>query len=131
MGTSGEGNNYTLNLVLDGNCTINCSNFWTALSLAFGDDFSGDYLKLSTANGGTYTLTITCQSPYYNSDSDYSYTKGIQCRNYYRDDYTYPTRQVAGDLAAPYFTVSLTSETDNSDGTTTYVYTVAPVPVTP
>lgn len=127
IGTSGSGPDYyTLNLVLDGDCTIDNSNFFTAFGMNFGHVVYGDYLTLSTANGGTYTLSITCQSPYYNGDSDYSYTKGIQCQNYYRDSYTSPTTQVVDDLAAPGFSVTLTSEKDNGDGTSTYVYTVAP-----
>ena len=128
MGTSGSGPDYyTLNLVLDGDCTIDNSNFFTAISLGYFEGSSGECLKLSTANGGTYKLSITCQSPYDNGDGDYSYTKGIQCQNYYRDSYTSPTRQVVANLAYTGFTVTLTSETDNHDGTSTYVYTVAPL----
>ena len=97
-----------MNVVLDSDYTINCP-YWMNCIMADVAD-----LKFSTT-GGTYKLTVTCQT------TETFNLKGLKARNYS----VFSDQDPAG-LAAKGFTVKLTDEKDNGDGTGTYVYTVAP-----
>lgn len=99
---------YDLDVVLDSDYTVKCP-YWLNCIMA-----DAAQLKLSTT-GGTYKLTVTCQI-----DEDYN-LKGLSARNYS----VFSDQDPAG-LAGEGFTVTLSSEKNNGDGTGTYVYTVAP-----
>lgn len=99
----------TLTISLEGNCILN--NYFAPSAIVLPVD---ENLKLMT-RGSTQTLTITVKNEF---SSGY---KGLQAQGYCSDSHN------VANLAYTGFTVSLTSETDNGDGTMTYVYTVAPV----
>lgn len=94
---------YDLTVNLASNYTINCPNATEAIC-------SANVLRLKTS-GGTYTLTVTSKPN----------TFGLfGASNYNSDSSPYPS-SLAADANT---TVSLTSDSVNSDGTHTYVYTV-------
>lgn len=97
-----------LSVVLDSDYTVKCPNWMSAIMADVAN------LKLSTT-GGTYKLTVVAQS------SETYTMKGLKGDNYYAVFGADPA-----DLAANGFTVTLSSEQDNGDGTGTFVYTVAP-----
>jgi len=103
----GTNNNHILTIVLAGDCVIN--NMFKGGAIVLENT---EYLNLKTS-GSEQTLTITVRP-----DGGGSVYKGLQAQGYCSDSHD------VANLAAPGFTVSLTSETDNGDGTTTYVYTV-------
>lgn len=97
-----------LNVVLDSDYTIRCTDWHTAIMA------DGASLKLSTT-GGTFKLTVT-----YEADEFFD-QKGMKGQNY-----SAFSSQEAADLAAGGFSVTLSEEKDNGDGTRTCVYIVAP-----
>ena len=105
----GTNNNHILTIELDGDCVI--KNMFKGGAIVLENT---ENLNLKTS-GSEQTLTITVRP-----DGGGSVYKGLQAQGYWSDSHD------VANLAAPGFTVSLTSEIDNGDGTTTYVYTVAP-----
>lgn len=106
----GTNNDHTLTIVLDGDCVI--KNMFKGGAIVLEDT---ENLNLKTS-GNEQTLTITVRP-----DGGGSVYKGLQAKGYCSDSYD------VANLAYTGFTVTLTSEIDNGDGTMTYVYTVAPV----
>ena len=109
--------NLNLNLDISGTNSITCRNFHQAI-------FDEGTLKLS----GSGTLTVTARS---------EYRYGLYASsNFYNWNYDYVNKvdlpannSDASVLAAPGYTVTRSARTDNADGTYTWTYTVAPVPL--
>ena len=105
-------------LKCDNGLTVNLASDYTIISYAnsaIEGYWNNGYVYLKST-GGTHTLTLTA---YYDG------YKGIDCSNY--SGSVVSAGDVIPELAADdNTTVTLTSETDNGDGTYTYVYTVAP-----
>ena len=97
-----------LNVVLDSDYTVSCPDWKNGIMADLGQ------LKFSTT-GGTHKLTVTAQI------DEFLNQKGLKAQNYDPFD-----EQETSALAANGYSVTLTSEKDNGDGTGTYVYTVAP-----
>ena len=99
---------YDMTVVLDSDYTIKCPVWGSAIMADAAN------LKFSTT-GGTHKLTLV-----YEADENLD-TKGLKAQNYS----AFSTQDPA-DLAAKGFSVALSDEKDNGDGTRTCVYTVAP-----
>lgn len=113
-----EGNNrfilgdYNLTIVLESDYAINCPSCETAIFA----DLGGLHLRTT---GGVQRLTVTALI---NTTPQLANKRGLYGDdNYYSDTYCQPSA-----LAADGFSVSLTSDIDNGDGTHTWVYTVIP-----